>query len=193
MIPLMACLTLTIMGSADPSADEILARLANTSAIRHQAVYSGLRQYSIHNLRFGKSASVQVRTTADPVTGKQFTILSRSASAKLIEVVESLLLSESNSSRPHNARGHQIGPANYNAILNGSETIADRDCWVLSLKPKQQSKYLLDGRAWVDKSTYAVVRLEGTTAARVSMWVGSPHIVEEFAPVDGIWFPVRTP
>jgi hypothetical protein len=100
--------------------------------------------------------------------------------------------SEADASRPNNAKGHEIGPSNYYAELKGAELMGGRNCWVLSLKPKRKSKYLIDGTVWVEKKTYALVRLEGTTASSVSMWVGMPHIVEEFAPVGEIWFPVRT-
>jgi hypothetical protein len=50
----------------------------------------------------------------------------------------------------------------------------------------------VNGTAWVDKISNALVRLDGTTAASVSMWVGTPHIVEEFAPIGGIWLPSHT-
>jgi hypothetical protein len=192
MSPIVAFAILPVLGGAGPTADEILASVAKSSAMRHQAVYSGSRQYSIQNLRFGKSASVKVHVTAQPSKGKQFTIVQRSGSTQLIDVVESLISSEAEASKPANAGGHAIGPSNYQATLNGSETMNGHDCWVLSLKPKEKNKYVLNGMAWVDKRSYALVRLEGTTAARVSFWVGSPHIVEEFSPVDGIWFPTRT-
>src|SRR5215472_12525653 len=192
MSPLVACLFLPILSGADPSAYEILAAVARNSAMRHQAVYSGVRQYSIHNLRFDKSASVEVRITAQPAKGKQFTIVSRSGCGKLIDVVETLISTEADAGRPNETRGHEICPSNYHASLTGSETVAGRDCWVLALKPKVRNKYLIDGTAWVDKSSCALVRLDGTTASRVSMWVGTPHIIEEFAPVGGIWLPRHT-
>jgi hypothetical protein len=192
MSPLVACLLLPILNGGDPPADEILAAVARNAAMRHQAVYSGVRQYSIHNLRFDKSASVKVTITAQPAKGKQFTIVSRSGCGKLIDVVETLISKEADTGRSNETRGHEIGPLNYHASLTGSATIAGRDCWVLALKPKARNKYLIDGTAWVDKGSYALVRLEGTTASRVSMLVGSPHIIEEFGPVAGIWLPIHT-
>jgi hypothetical protein len=75
--------------------------------------------------------------------------------------------------------------------LRGSDTTAGRDCWVLEVKPRAKSKYLISGTAWVDKSTFDVVRLDGVTAASLSIWVGTPHIVEDRSEVDGIWLPSR--
>jgi hypothetical protein len=191
MSPLMACVLLAAPSSY-PSADEILAGVARTSVLRHKAEYSGVRQYSIHNVRFDKSASVTVQITAKPNQGKQFTVVSRSGAGKLIDVVEKLLSSEVEASRPNNASGHEIGPSNYRAFLKGAEIVATHDCWVLSLKPKTRSKYLIDGTAWVNKRNYALVRLDGKPSSSISFWVGTPRIVEDFAPVGGIWLPVHT-
>jgi hypothetical protein len=192
MCPVLACLLLSVANWQDPSADEILVALARNSAMRHQAAYTGSRQYSIQNHRFDKSAAVHVRITAQPSTGKKFQVVSRSGAGKLVDVIETLLTTEADASRPNRAADHEISPLNYGATLKGSETIAGRDCWVLCLKPKRSSKYLIEGTVWVDKRTRGLVRLEGTTASRVSFWVGSPHIVEDFAPVGGIWLPVHT-
>ncbi len=50
----------------------------------------------------------------------------------------------------------------------------------------------MKGTAWVDRSSYDLVRLEGITSASVSMWIGTPHIEIEFSQIDGLWLPVRT-
>jgi hypothetical protein len=63
MSPLVACLFPPILSGADPSVSlpSRGIRRFGDSAMRHQAVYSGVRQYLIHNFRFDKSASVEVR------------------------------------------------------------------------------------------------------------------------------------
>jgi hypothetical protein len=187
-----ACLFISILEGAEPSGDQILATVAEVAATRHAAVYTGWRQYSIQNLRFGKTASLKVRIASRPGAGKQFTIVERSGSPKLINVIESLLASEADASKPGKDRTHEIGPSNYNASVLGTETVAGRDCWIVALKPKSKSKYLLKGTAWVDRKAGALVRLDGITAANVSMWVGAPHVIEDFAPIAGVWLPVHT-
>lgn len=187
-----ACFFLPVLVWSAPLADEILAKVAENSALRHATAYSGWREYSISNQRFGKSASATVRITSEPGKGKQFTITRRVGSTKLLSVIESLLSSEADAGRPRNAQAHEIGPPNYRASVRGSETMAGHDCWVMSLTPKTRSKYLLNGTAWIDKNTFGIVRLDGTTAASVSMWVGTPHIVEDFTLVDGVWLPLHT-
>jgi hypothetical protein len=175
-----------------PRADQILGKVAENSALRHATAYSGWRQYSITNQRFSKSASATVRITSEPGQGKQFTITGRVGSTRLLSVIESLLSSEVDAGRPRNAQAHEIGPSNYSASVLGGETVAGHDCWVVALTPKTKSKYLLNGTAWIEKKTFGIVRLEGTTAASVSQWVGTPHIVEDFTLVDGVWLPLHT-
>src|SRR5690349_24521034 len=118
MTPLLACALLPAL-SCYPSADEILAAVARTSVVRHQTEYSGVRQYSIHNMRFKKSAFVTVQITAKPDQGKKFIVISRTGCDKLIEVVEKLLSTEAEASKPNNASGHEIGPSNYSVLLKG--------------------------------------------------------------------------
>ncbi len=189
---LSACLFIPVLEAAAPTGNDILSILAATAAARRVATYSGWREYSIRNLRFGKSASVKVRMTSRAGGGKQFTVVARSGSPRLISVIETLLAHEAEASNPGKARAHEIGPSNYQASMVRSEVVAGRDCWVLALTPKAKDKYLLKGTAWVDKATHALVRLDGTTAASVSIWVGTPHVVEDFAPVGGMWLPVHT-
>jgi hypothetical protein len=188
MIALLASFFAFISPSG-PSADEILAAVSSASALRREVAYSGVRHYTIRNERFGKNAVVRVRENSSPGEGALFTIEERSGAGKIISVIEKLLDSEAESSRPGKAGKHQIGPSNYGARLRGSEVIGGHDCYVLDLTPKSKSKYLVSGTVWVDKATYGIVRLTGTTAASVSMWVGTPEIHEEFSQVDGVWMP----
>ena len=188
MITLLACL-LAFIGPIGPSADEILAGISNTSAARRDSTYSGVRQYTIRNVRFGKSAMVRVRMSSLPVQGTFFTVEESSGAHRLTSVIEKLLASEAEASRPGKTAENEIGPSNYEARIRGTETVGRHECFVLELTPKAKSKYLVSGTAWVDKETYGVVRLSGTTAASVSLWVGTPQILEDFRPIDGVWLP----
>jgi hypothetical protein len=188
MVTLLTCL-LAFVGPSGPSADEILALVSSASTMRRETAYSGVRQYTIRNARFGKSAMVRVRMSSLPGQGTLFTIEERSGANRLTSVLDKLLASEAEASRPGKVRENEIGPGNYQARIRGSEVVGLHDCFVLELTPKAKSKYLVSGTAWVDKKTYGVVRLSGSTAASVSMWVGTPQIVEDFSLIEGIWLP----
>ncbi len=132
-----------------------------------------------------------VRMTYRPGEGKRFTQVERSGSDILADIIQKLIDTEVEASRPGQEAKSLISPANYDTRLRGSATAEGRECWVLGLKPRVKSRFLINGTVWVDKATYGLVRLDGTTAASLSMWVGSPHLVEDRAEVDGIWVPVR--
>jgi hypothetical protein len=181
----------TTLGT-EPSSDEILARVADSNISRHAVAYSGLREYKLRNLRFAKEATVSVHVTYRSDVGTNYTVLERSGSAKLTGIIEKLLASEADVSRPAKLAEYEFSPANYKASLRSTETKAGRTCYVIDLLPKHKSKYLIRGTAWVDRASYAVVRLDGVTAASVSMWVGTPHIQLEFSEIDGVWLPTHT-
>jgi hypothetical protein len=192
VFPFLSCCVLAAASGAAPSGEEILARVADNSTQRRSVGYSGLRRYNLRNIRFLKEATVSVGLTYRPGEGKHFTILERSGSVKLTAIVERLLTSEAEASRPTKLADHQISPANYTTRLRGTETTAGRLCYVIELTPKYKSKYLIKGTIWIDYSSYGIVRLDGSTAASISMWVGTPQITEEFSEVAGLWLPTYT-
>jgi hypothetical protein len=184
------CQLASTLGS-EPSSD-ILERIAANNVKRYAVAFSVLREYKLRNLRFEKEATVSVQATYHPAKGLTYSILESSGSPKLVEVVEKVLASEADNSSPAKLARHLISPANYDGYLRGTETMAGKACYVIDLVPKHKSKYLMKGTAWVDRSSYDVVRLEGTTSASVSVWIGTPHIEMEFSQIDGLWLPART-
>ena len=177
---------------AEPSSDEILVKVGTAIEKGLSAAYSGVREYRLRNYRFGKEAVVLAQVTYTPDAGKDFTILQRSGSPKLIEVVEKLFSSEVEVSKPASFTAVEISPANYWARLRGIDTAGGRVCYVIELTPKRKSKYLIKGTAWIDRESYGLVRIEGTPAASISMWIGTPHISQELTQVGGFWLPLHT-
>jgi hypothetical protein len=173
------------------SSNEILARIETENDRRHFLLkeYSGSRQYTMQNLRFGKQASVAVLMSYRQVEGKRYTVLERSGSDKLNGIIDQVLASEANASLPPENARSQITSANYRVRLLASEVAAGRSCYVLELAPKVKTQFLIVGKAWVDPESYAVVRIEGRFAASMSMLVGAPRITEDFIEVQGFWLP----
>jgi hypothetical protein len=110
----------------------------------------------------------------------------------LAGIIEKLLAYEADESRPTNLAGHAISPFNYRGHLRGMEAKDGRACYVMNLTPKHNGEHLIKGTLWVDPGTYAVVRLDGRILGSVSMWVGTPRIVEDFSEVAGLWLPSHT-
>jgi hypothetical protein len=182
--------TLTAASIA-PSSDEILARLESENNRRHDLLkeYSGSRQYTLQNQRFGKQATAAVLMNYRQVDGERYTVLTRSGSDKLNGIIDKVLVSETVASLPPENALRQINSANYRVRLFGTEIAAGRSCYVLELEPRIKSRYLIVGKAWVDTGSYAVVRIEGQFAASISKLVGAPRISEDFIEVDGFWLP----
>jgi hypothetical protein len=179
--------------SVTPSGDEILARLEIETNRRHALLkeYSGSRQYTLQNFRFGKQAAATVLMNYRQAEGQRYTVLTRSGSEKLNSVIDKVIASEADASQPAENARHQITAANYRVRLLGTEVAGGRKCYVLELAPRSRSRFLIVGKAWVDTASYAVVRLEGQFAASISLLVGAPRISEEFIEVNGFWLPVR--
>ena len=175
----------------EPS-NEILERISANNVKYYAVAFSGLRKYTLRNLRFEKEATVSVQVTRRPDKGMTYTILESSGSPKLVEIVGKVLASEADISSPAKFARHLISPTNYEAYVRGTETMAGRTCYVIDLVPKHKSKYLMKGTAWVDRTTYDVVRLEGAASASVSMWIGTPQVEIEFSQIDVFWLPVHT-
>jgi len=180
-----------VAGSETPSGDEILARVETATNRRHALLkeFSGSRQYTLHNLRFGKQAAVAVLMSYNQAAGESYTIVTRSGSDTLNGIVDKVLASEAGESLPLANARHQITAANYRVRLLGNETVAGRTCYVVALAPRIKNRFLIVGKAWVDSDSYSVVRLEGQFAASISMLVGAPRISEEFIEVNGFWLP----
>jgi hypothetical protein len=178
-------------GRAAPSSDEILARLETENNRRHVLLkeYSGSRQYTLYNDRFGKQAAAAVLMSYRQVEGERYTVLTRSGSDRLGGIIDRVLASEAGASLPPENARHEITSSNYRVRLVGIELTAGRSCYVLELAPRIKNRLLIVGKVWVDVGSYAVVRLEGQFAASLSILVGAPRISEEFVEVHGFWLP----
>ena len=189
MSPLVPCCLLAATAAAAQSGEELLAKIADASNRRHAVAYSGSRKYSLRNVRFSQSATVFVQMTHRPSEGKRFHVLERSGSDRLAGIVERLLATEADASKPANRAEYEINPANYSGRLRGMGAMAGRSCYIVEVTPKRKSKFLIQGTVWVDRNSYEIVRLEGSTFASLSLWIGKPEIVEEFREIGGFWLP----
>ena len=190
LLCLPVCLLSTTQG-IDLSSNEILARVAASGVKQRTVTYSVVREYRLRNYRFDKEATISVQVSYRPDAGTRYTVLDRSGSTRLTEIIERLLDSEADISKPAKLGQYELSPVNYQSCLRGTEMIGGRTCYVIDLVPKHKSKYLIRGTAWVDRNNFSVARLEGVTAASVSMWVGAPHIQVEFGDIHGVWLPIH--
>jgi hypothetical protein len=174
-----------------PSGDEILSRMERQSGRRHDLLkrYTGSRQYTLQNARFGKEAAVGIEMNYREPDGERYRVLTQSGSDKLIGIIHTVIASEARASVPAENARHQVSAANYRVQLLGTEVVEGRTCYVLALTPKTKSRFLIVGKAWVDTESFGTVRIDGQFAASISMLVGAPRLREDFVEVNGFWLP----
>src|SRR5689334_14416749 len=110
---MIAALFFAVSSLNVPSAEEILARLAENGGGHPAISYSGSRTYVMRNFRFNKDARVVVRMTYHPKEGKKFTVLERTGSGILVSIIEKLIDAEAEASLPSFAEQRGINRENY--------------------------------------------------------------------------------
>lgn len=89
----------------------------------------------------------------------------------------------------------------YEVRYRGEETMDERDCWVLQVRPKQilEGMRLFEGMLWAEKKGLNIVRIEGQAVPPVYTRVGDelsenlfPHFATTRIELDGHWFPALT-
>jgi len=78
-------------------------------------------------------------------------------------------------------------PANYDFTLVGRDVVDGSQCYVLQLKPKHDSKDLLNGNAWVDAKTFLIRKVEGSPSKSLSFWLKDVRLTFRYQDVDGMW------
>jgi hypothetical protein len=187
----LGCLLVFAPLPDDTTAESVLAKVELESGRRHAGLkeYSGSRVYTLLNQRFGKEAATTVLAKYRAAEGERFTVVERSGSDRLNGIIDQVLSTESAESVPPVNLRREISAANYRVRLLGTEMAGGRNCYVLALAPRRKQQSLIAGKAWVDASSFAVVRVEGQFAASVSIFLGAPRIVEDFVEVGGFWLP----
>jgi hypothetical protein len=80
-----------------------------------------------------------------------------------------------------------ISPANYTFELLGAQQVGPYHCFVVRAMPKRPDKYLFEGKVWIDTEDYAVVRIAGHPAKKLSFWIERADFVREYQKIDGFW------
>jgi hypothetical protein len=175
------------------SANAVVAKMMELDAQRQSelAGYAAVRRYVAVNKK--RRAEMLVRVTCGSDGAKQFSILSEEGSGSIRKhVFYKLLQEETEASRRGTRNSTRLTPENYDFYLVGQETLETGPAYVLSVVPKTENKYLIDGRIWVDAKDYAIVRIEGQPARNPSFWVHNVHFVHTYQKVHQFWFASST-
>jgi len=180
-------------GVVPASADDVVARMLNLEAQRQAQLngYTATRHYVAVNRQRKAEMVVAVNCGADGV--KQFTILSEEGSHAIRKhAFYKMLKEESDASRGDSRESTRITPANYQFQMAGNDIIDGRQMYVLQITPKEDQKYLIHGKIWVDAADYSIVRIEGRPARNPSFWVRGVQFVRTYQKVGSFWLPAST-
>lgn len=185
-----ACTATFLLAASDksvPTGDQILDRLAVADEARDDALeaYTVSRSYQLASEKKGR----KVTATAEfkyLKSGKSYKIVEEGGSEGLFRsALHKIMQAEVKASTKEEEA--DVSPRNYSARLAGTETIGGHFCYILELTPKRKSKYLLNGKAWVDSTEFALVKIEGRPSESISFWVGKPYIEQTFERVGDYW------
>lgn len=150
--------------------------------------FSVMRKYILRNSRMKTDAEMVVRVTYSKAQGKTFQVVEANGVEGVSKkVFQNLIDGEKEASKTDNLNRGSIKPQNYSFELLGTDTLEGRRCYVLGIHPKTKTKFVFNGKVWVDAEDFAVAKLEGHPAANISFWVGKPLISQTWRKTGDFW------
>jgi outer membrane lipoprotein-sorting protein len=123
---------------------------------------------------------------------KNFIVTSEKGSALVRRLaLHALVASEIETTAGKQHHDSAISPTNYRLELLGEQEVGPYHCFVAQAIPKRRDKYLFEGKVWIDAEDYAVVRIEGHPAKKLSFWIQRADFVRQYQKIDNFWLPQR--
>lgn len=174
--------------------EQVVEKLAQRNADRAQALrqYVSRRRYQLEYSGFPgeRRAEMVVEARYDAPATKEFTIVSQTGSAVLInKVFKKPLEGEREALAPENQERTALNTRNYEFCLLEYQHTSDPGVYVLGLKPKIKNKFLYRGKIWVDGKDFAVMRVEAEPAKNPSFWIRKSEIQHAYTRIGDFWLP----
>ena len=174
--------------------DQIFAELVAHNETRNAALleYTALRTYQVTDLNGKVHAEEIGRMEYRAPDKKTFVVTSEEGSGLIRRMaLNPLIASEIAAAAGKQHHDSSISPANYTFDLLGEQQVGPHRCFVAQAIPKRRDKYLFEGKIWIDVQDYAVVRIEGHPAKKLSFWIERADFVRQYQKIDGFWLPQR--
>jgi hypothetical protein len=150
--------------------DELLAHNALRAATLVN--YTAFRTYQVVDLNGKVHAEEIGRMEYRAPHQKNFVVTSEKGSALVRRLaLNALIASEIETTAGKQHHDSAISPSNYTLDLLGEQQVDPYRCYVARAIPKRSDKYLFEGQVWIDAEDYAVVRIEGHPAKKLSFWI----------------------
>ena len=177
-----------------PDLNTIISRLEKAQADnrQHLRAYTLVRDYRL----FSKgsqtpNSEVTAQVSFAPPNSKTFQIENATGSSRGEKITRSLLEHEVEAGKEPQ-QSTFLNRENYDFTYLGQESVEAHPCYVLQLRPKDKRPSLLQGRAWVDESTYLPRYAEGDLSKTPSWWLKRVHVKLSFSELDGMWLETAT-
>ena len=176
------------------SADQVFVEVLAHNDARTAALvdYSVLRTYEVADSK-GKMRAEEVgRMEYHAPDKKAFVVTSEKGSGVIRRLaLNPLIASEIEAAVGKQHHDSSITPANYDLQLIGEQQVGASHCIVAQAVPKHSNKYLFEGKIWIDDKDYAIVRIEGHPARKLSFWIERADFVREYQKIGQFWLPRR--
>ncbi len=176
------------------TADHVFAEMVDRNEARNAALidYTVLRTYQVTDTQ-GKVHAEESGSMEYHAPDKKMFVVSSEGGSGLIRhlALQPLIAREIAAAAGKEHRNSSITPANYTFDLLGEQQVGRYRCFVAQAIPKRKDKYLFTGKIWIDTRDYAIVRIEGHPAAKLSFWIEHADIVRQYQRIDGFWLPQR--
>jgi hypothetical protein len=173
---------------------QLLAELDAHNELRKSALhdYTVVRTYQVIDIKGKVHAEEIGHMEFRAPDRKAFTITAESGS-KLVRhtALTPLISSEIEAAAGKTHHDSSITVANYSMDLLGEQQVGPYRCFVAQAIPRRKDKYLFEGKLWIDVDDYAVVRIEGHPAKKLSFWIQSADFVRQYQKIDGFWLPQK--
>lgn len=176
------------------SGEIIFAELVRHNELRSDRLreYSAVRTYSVTNLSGKVHARETVRMEYIAPDKKTFVTTSEEGSYLVRHMVLNRLIeSETSTTVGKEHRDSSITPANYTFTVLGQEEVGNHHCFVVQAVPRREDKYLFAGKVWIDNREFAIVKIAGHPAKRLSFWVTRAEFVRQYEKFGEFWLPSK--
>jgi outer membrane lipoprotein-sorting protein len=154
--------------------------------------YTAQRTYKVVDLQGKVHAEEVGQMEYRAPDQKKFAVTSEKGSVLVRRLaLHGLIASEIETAAGKQHHDSVISPANYTLDLLGEQLVGPYHCFVAQAIPKRRDKYLFEGKVWIDAEDYAVVRIDGHPAKKLSFWIQRADFVRQYQKIDGFWLPQR--
>ena len=175
-----------------PSGDRIFADLVKHNELRSAELreYSAVRTYAVTDLSGKVHAKEIVQMEYVAPDKKTFAIVAEEGSGVIRNLVlKRLMESEMSAAAGKERHDSSITPANYTFRVLNEDDLDNHHCFVVEAIPKRNDKYLFEGKVWIDSTDFAIVKIAGHPAKKLSFWITRADFVRHYEKIGDFWLP----